>query len=74
MTGEERQLLETAAEYRALVSEMIERALFASQRLRAEIQSGNPNAFETAKDVENRLGVILQWWMRLGGNTVNLSS
>ena len=74
MTEEERKVLETAVELRIILTEMIERALLAAQRLCAEIQSGNPSAIETAKDVEQRLGNFLQGWNELTNNKRDLSS
>jgi hypothetical protein len=52
MTREEHNLLE---EYKAVLAEMIKRALLASQRLCEEIQIGNPNMIDTARDVGKRL-------------------
>jgi hypothetical protein len=67
MTQEEHNLLE---EYKAVLAEMIKRALLASQRLCEEIQSASPDAIETARDVKKRLEVISHGFSN-GGNKMN---
>jgi hypothetical protein len=67
VTQEEHNLLE---EYKAVLAEMIGRALLVSRRLCEEIQSGNPNAIETARDVQKRLEVIFHGFSN-GGNKMN---
>ena len=68
MIDEEPKLLEVAAEYHILFTELIERALLRSQQLCGEIESGNPNAIETASEIEQKLSNIWDSWNRLADN------
>jgi hypothetical protein len=47
---------------------LIERALLRSQQLCGEIESGNPNAIETASEIEQKLSNIWDSWNRLADN------